>query len=476
MADIQTTLGLNYQDFKRGLAQASAEAQRSTREIGGHFESLGGLLRGKFLKETAFKVFEYGSAAIKAFAKDNIDAQNAMKQWEERSEKLNKSIGEDLYHTLKMLDGLGVPKALDWLVNARVGVVDAVATGMQALVGGPNGGETISDVNDAREQSNESAKSIARTRRDRELYLAFGGDANEAAGNKDAAARFREEARHAQELKKIAGEGDGEEQMQRREYEDKVHQLKLQHIDEERNRRLQAIADEFDAAQGDLLASRLELSGQAREAKVQSAVAGYDSRIRSVENSDMDPEEKRRKLDRLRQLRVQAGDMAGAKHDSETNKERESALNRISSDHAQAGIDLYDTQGYRELADLAKLRVTYAQQEADIRTQTSLSQADKELAINQLQADRDRALLAHAQQSEEDLQHQIDTKVGGTAFRGVTAGLGGDRAGSVLASGGGQEDYELKRLNDRQEMFHEREAELLRKIAENTGKAVAIAG
>lgn len=461
MADIQATMALDYAEFRRGLKDAQREAHQTSGMISKSFDGLSGLFGAKLLKEVAFKGFAFASDSIKAFAKDSVDAQNDLREFGETWESVKAGIGEDLMPAVRPLMGV-----IETLNSWRKSAVNAAADFW--------GGGDATAVDAAREEAKEQERTVAALKAHVKYAQEIEALRADNAGNAAAAATARERLRHEEAMAKTGKITDERLRAEAVSAEDQTHALKMQHIEQE----AAAMRAKFDierAAAADAMKVReMTLAHLDKEAKLTQVLNAYQAQIRGVENDgSIPPAEQARRIAALRNEGLRSIQLGRREFDSDESK----AHGDFERGRRDVSIDILNVSGHKELAELARIRLDYAEREARVRESTVLSQATKELEINELMSDRDRLLLEHARQADEDLQRQIDSKVNGSSFRGISAGLGGDFAGAVLMGGRStQEDYELKKLNDRNELFHQREADLLMKIAENTGRAVAIAG
>jgi hypothetical protein len=464
MADILATIGLDHAQFKRGLSRVKEMAARDSSDIARNLQRAGDFARFSAGEKVFKRVFGFASSAVKAFAKDNADAQATLDKWSSAGEGIKKGIGGDLIALLDTLNPL--LERLKQIDELRGRLVDSLA-GL-ASGGVFQGGENVSDVNEQRAAAAEQAEGFARMRRLQEAGLKFGADANDAAGNSTAAGAFREQLRHRQELEKIGKMADKEEAAALLANENSLHALKMANLD----RQKKAKADEWDEQkrqlQEDQEVQALRLAGREREADVMEAELKVAEQIRKVENdSTLSKAEKLGRVQSLQFFQGVAGRQAGADFDGKFNRDRAKALGGVEESLGRDSVSLLEARGQKELAELAGIRLDYEKRIADIREETTLGAFEKEQLINQTLEARDQILSATIEGQIEDLESQLKKKRAGGDFREVEAGIGGAVIGQGLSFGRGRSDgdKDQKAIEERLDKLREIESRGLDRIA-----------
>jgi hypothetical protein len=456
MADILATIGLDHQQFKRGLSRAREMAARDSSSIAKNLQRAGDFARINAGEKIFKRVFGFASSAVKAFAKDNADAQATLSRWGSAGESVKKGIGGDLVALLDTLDG--ILARMRRLEELRGRIVDATAT---AMLGVAEGGNTVTDVNQQRAAAAEQAESFARMRRLQEAGLKFGADANEAAGNTTAAAAFREQLRHREELQKIGKMADKEEAAALLENENKLHAIKMAHLEREKKAKSDEWAENKRQLQESQEVEAMRLAGRDREADVMEAELRIAEQIRKVQNDQsLSASQRATRVQSLQFLQRVAGEQAGRKFDNDFNTKRGRALSGFAEGLAGDQISLLEAQGQKELAELAGIRLDAEKRIAEIREESTISATEKEQLINQTLESRDRILSATVEGQIDELERELRRKRRGADFREVEAGIGGAVIGQGLSFGIGREnsDKDQRSIEERLDKLREIEA------------------
>ena len=472
MADLDVTLGLNYQQFRQALARAKNEGKRGADDISRAMARVGNLARFYTGGEILMRGFRFASDAVKAFAKDNADAQAVLAKWDRAGDGIQKGIGEDL---VALLDNLSpVLDGLAKLDEYRKRLVNNIADGFNALSGGVDSGETASGVDQARAAARQAAEDDARRRALRAASLKFGADANDASGRTREAAMFREEIRHEAEKKRIGQIADQQQQQAERDFETSLHTMKLADIEREAREGARKFEEHKRELEAEQQLSSLRLNRREREAAVLEAQLKFVKEIAEVENDrSLSPGEKNNRLASLRGLQDSAGRQAALEFDVKSDRERQAALRGLGFDASRGRIDVLRTRGEQELADLAQLRLDTEEKIAAIRQDAvdqKITEADADEAINRALVTRDDILRESLKRDVKDVTRAIRKHAQGDSFREVEAGFGGSIVGSALSFKTGSADYqeESVRLQERLEKLTEENTRLLGSIAENT--------
>lgn len=457
MADILATIGLDHSQFKRGLSRVKEMAARDSSDIARNLQRAGDFARFSAGEKIFKRVFGFASSAVKAFAKDNADAQATLDKWAGAGEGIRKGIGGDLIGLLDTLNPiLDRLRQIDELRGRLVDSLAGLASG-----GVFRGGEEISDVNDARAAAAGQAEGFARMRRLQEAGLKFGADANDAAGNTTAAGAFREQLRHRQELEKIGKMADKQEAAALLENENTLHAIKMANLDRQKKAKVDEWSEQKRQLQEEQEVQALRLAGREREADVMEAELKVAEQIRKVENdSTLSKAEKLSRVQSLQLFQGVAGRQAGQAFDGKFNRDRAKALGGVEDSLGRDRVALLEARGEKELADLAAMRLDYEKRIADIREETTLGAFEKEQLINQTLTARDQILSATLEGQIEDLESQLKRKRRGDNFREVEAGIGGAVIGQGLSFGRGRSeaDKDQRSIEERLDKLREIDA------------------
>lgn len=463
MADIEATLGLNYEQFKRGLAESRREAENFAKFSTASLSKASDFIRSGLTIGIGMKVahegIRFAQEAMDAYANSTLDAAAQSSLLAYQTERSMVRIGAAIE------DGpLGaMTKKGSQLQKWGLDLVESV----QRL----SGTKEYWAAFDANLESQEAAK---RARDDRRNMLVFQGASAEASGHPADAARAAEELRHMDAMMKAGAKFNMMERGLAGGMEESLHALKMTHIAQEERATKQRYDTERGLAMALMDARELGLEGEDRAAKMAAVTASYNAQIKAAGlDLSIPPEERVRRQTALREEGMRGVALAGREFDM---GERRS-MDRFGFGREAVDIDIMATQGFKEAADLARISMDYAQREADLRENAGLSDMAKETQRLALLEDRDRLLRAHATQSQEDLDLLMQQKADGRNFRDIQAGFGGDRAGALLMSGRSEaEDTETQRLRERSEKLQEKMIELLQRGNEIASRSVAIAG
>lgn len=264
MADITVTTAIDQAGYRRGLTEMQSQARRFgqglTKSLG--FGGGANLFSKGLALGGGIAVLSELSKGLKEYVAANREAQAVVGQsgkvWSEYRREAGRTLFEGPSEFINRTLGLG--------------------------------------STDAIRQVTRNAEIIARNRDIASRRMAFGAEANEAAGNRDAAEQFREAIRHRRELEDIAKITDRAVAAEATKLENQLHQIRMSNIGREAARRRaeeeRRWREQMAAESEALRITELRTAGREREAVIRSAAAKYEQEISDINaDSSLTPEQ-----------------------------------------------------------------------------------------------------------------------------------------------------------------------------------------
>lgn len=423
MADQTVTLGMDTRDYTNGIGRALKEADRFGKDFQKTIKAAGGGNLGRVLvgDQVLQRSLKFASEAVKAFAKDNADAQAVLDRWEGIGEKFKAAIGRDLVGAMEGFgDTLsGVMQRLD---GFRTEVVDSIVS---AATGDPM---HASRVDEQRKANEDQARQFAIQQRVDAERMKVAAERARAMGDTAEAARIEERGRYREARQRIGKIADPGERAAMQELEATRHASRMYAIQKD--------LDEKAAAERKALNERV--------AKDQADIAERKAKI--------------------------AQDRA---------EERARTIEGLSKSFDRNDIDVMAAKGMKEEVELARVRLDYEEQIKAVRDSTVLTAAERQSTVDFLRSQRDEILAGLTGAQVDEARKAVNEAGRGGSFRSLEAGAGGDffsrgtfagagfRVGGPVAAGG-PADQLLK--------AQQRNTAVLEDIRRNTAQTTARAG
>lgn len=244
MSDVVATYGLDYGDFRKGLAeverysarhfiQQEKASQRAAQMIG---RGVKGLIGASALRATV----QHISRGIKEYSEINEEAGNSLKKLKGIQDDYFRSVGRVYTPVLDDLNR-ALEGAKGFVGTQITSYQNAFATLMQ---GGGRFGEGPEDLDRYRIEDEESQRVGRFLRLDALRRMQDEADILDASGKSQEAAKMRERMRNRRETQEISNIADPDHRSARQEREERLHKANMARI----NREAQASAD-ADGAQ-----------------------------------------------------------------------------------------------------------------------------------------------------------------------------------------------------------------------------------
>lgn len=258
MSDVVATYGLDYGDYRKGLAAIEKTSAK-------HFaKQEKASLRAAQTIGTAAKAFIGGnviqtsmrlaSAAIGEFAERSPEAARSLESIKKAGSDAAAAIGQDLFHAL----GLGEGKIEGFIGKAeelRSSLVDGLAGPLRKLFGGDS---SVEELNNLRAADLDSQLFSKFQREDKVRSIENQAGIAEASGRGEEASVLRERARNARALMEIGSIRYAPERDARKKQEEDLHAANMARITREKSQRA-AASDAQEAAAAKRMAMEQEL-------------------------------------------------------------------------------------------------------------------------------------------------------------------------------------------------------------------------
>ena len=491
MSDVVATYGLEYGDFRKGLAEIERTSAR-------HFVTQQkASMRAAKAVGTAAKAFIGGnvihtsfrlaSAAITEFAERSPEAARAIGSIKKAGSDAAAVIGGDLFHALGLANGgweefiKGATGAYTASVNATAGILKGVGRVLTGDFSERDDWAEVEELDSARQADLDSQDVSRYQREDATRKLQSEADILDATGG-DAAevARLRERARNRHSLQQIGAIKHAPERETRRGREELQHQANMARIDREAKarddaesereagsvRRMQMEQTLFGLEAKSLGIDELRARGrnaQADEWALSLEYARNEARI--IGDASISEQDRAAQIDANNERRAYAFDIL----EQTVAMEREAAKSAIDDDLEMLGMRQMRLEGKAEEVAMLEIELARKKAIANVEKQESLSPEERAAATARINRAYD-SLGSATRDATRDAANggkSTDADANGFGSASIESGLGGRsglRAQVFGPGGGGLEPMtrEQKRANS-----------LLERIERNTARGGA---
>lgn len=248
MSDVVATYGLDYGDYKKGIADidrlSSKHFQKQQQVSTAAMNTIGTAAKAFVGGNILGKSIQLSTAAINEFAERSPEAARALDSIRQAGSDAAASLGSDLFHALGLANG-GWEGFIKGANDARESVVDFLASGYRELFGD----SSVEDLNKARAADLDSQLFSKFQKEDAVRRLETEAGIAEAGGNSESAATLREQARNKRALMEIGAIKYAPERDARKEQEEKIHNANMARIKREADARADAEGKRASAEQ-----------------------------------------------------------------------------------------------------------------------------------------------------------------------------------------------------------------------------------